>query len=201
MQISCLEDLWILAGHTRQNYPFILVGHASTEKAYRKMLSLGLEMSSIMMIDSCHPIKLDILLATKLQVLAGFFSIAGCTIHVPNVPGSSGGVLGDPTSRPSSAAGLVENLKNSWSLVTFPAGPGMAQNVRLSRLPPSIKALCTENTPDHYMLQQLSTYTNSIGADKFIAVTDGSGPGACGVALIRNQSKTMLWCLDEMVDQ
>lgn len=198
MQVCRMDDLWILAGHTRQDYPFILAGCVSDRQAYPQIFNVGLSMKSLTIPVSYHPVKLDILLASMLQPMADSFAVAGCTISVPDVPGFSGGVLGDPAVNPSSAGGLIENLQTSWSLATFPGGPGMAQNVKLSYLPLSVKALCTTAVPNHTTLQQLSAYTKNIGADKFIAVTDGSGPGACGAALIRSKSQEVLWRLEEV---
>lgn len=198
MQVCRIEELWILAGHTRQDYPFILTGCITNQQSYHQIFNIGLNMSVLTLPASCPPVELDLLLASILQPLAGSVVIAGCTIHVPGVPGFSGGVLGDPAGNPCSAGGLIENLNNSWSLVTFPGGPGMAQNVTISQLPLSIRALCTDAVRDHNTLQHLSAYTKSIGADKFIAVTDGSGPAAHGAALIRNKSQNVLWRLEEV---
>lgn len=198
MHICRLEDLWILAGHTRQDYPFILVGCAFDQQSYPQIFDLGLSINSLLIPCACHPVKLDLLLAAMLQPWGNSLIIAGATIGVPNVPGLSGGVLGDPASSPCSSGGLIENLKGSWSLVTFPGGPGMAQNVKITHLPPAVQALDRENIPDHNTLQRLSVYTKNIGADKFIAVTDGSGPGACGAALIRSKSQVVLWRLEEV---
>ena len=193
-----MDNLWMLAGHTCQDYPFILVGYSLEQQLYHQIFDIGLAMSSLVIPDACHPVKLDYLLASALQPLANLCVVAGCTIRALNVPAFSGGVLGDPGSSPSSAGGLVENLSGAWSLVTFPQSPGMAQNVKISSLPSAVQALCTERVPDDYTLKQLSVYTQSIGADKFMAITDGSGPGAYGAALIRKKSKVVLWRLEEV---
>lgn len=198
MRICHIDDLWILAGRTRQDYPFILAGCGSVLQGYRQIFDVGRSMESLTVPGSCHPVQLDLLLAAMLQPMAGSFAVAGCTISIPGITGFSGGVLGDPADSPSSSEGLAETLKTPWSLITFPGGPGMAQNVRLSCLPFPVKALCTKTVPDHSTLEQLSAYTKSIGADKFIAVTDGSGPGACGAALIRSASQEVLWRLEEV---
>lgn len=198
MQVRRLDDLWLLSGYTRQNYPFILTGYAASPQAYSEIFNAGLAMKALAIPEACHPVTLDLLLANLLQAMAGTFPVAGCTISVPGVPGASGGVLGDPASTPASSAGLIEDLSMPWSLVTFSGGPGMAQNIKLSSLPVSVKSLCTSTIPDHSTLEQLSVYTKSIGADKFIAITDGSGPGACGAALIRSRAQKILLRLEEV---
>ncbi|MBP1764050.1 MAG: hypothetical protein H6Q65_1108 [Firmicutes bacterium] len=198
MQLGRMEDLWILAGRTRQAYPFILAGCLSAPQSDRKIFDLALAIHSLSIPAACHPVTLDLLLANSLQTAATPFSLAGCTIQVPGVPACSGGILGDPNSSPASAGGLIESLPGQWSLVTFPGSPGMAQNITITCLPPEIQALCTHNTPDHRTLQHLSAYTNKLGADKFVAITDGSGPDARGAALIRYQDQELLWRLDEV---
>jgi len=198
MQLGHLEDLWILAGRTRQDYPFILAGCLSAPQSDRQIFNLALTIQALTIPATCHPVTLDLLLANSLQTASNTFSLVGCTIEVPGVPAFSGGILGDPNSSPVSAGGLIEALPGNWSLVTFPGSPGMAQNINITQLPPDIQELCTNNTPDYRTLQQLSAYTQTIGADKFVAITDGSGPHAQGAACIRYQNQEILWRLDEV---
>ncbi len=198
MQLGRLEDLWILAGRTRQDYPFILAGCVSAPQSDQQIFNLALTIHSLTIPAACHPVTLDLLLANNIQTATTAFSLIGCTMQVPGVPAFSGGILGDPNSSPVSAGGLIEALPGNWSLVTFPGSPGMAQNINITQLPSDIQELCTNSIPNHRTLQRLSAYTKKIGADKFVAITDGSGPDACGAALIRYQDQELLWRLDEV---
>ncbi len=117
-------------------------------------------------------------------------------MHVPATPGFSGGVLGDPASSPQSAGGLIESLRPSWSLVAFPGGPGMALSIDLPVIPAAVRAICAAHIPDYRTLRHLSAY--ACAAKKFIAITDGSGPGSCGAVLIRNKRQVALWRLEEV---
>lgn len=188
----------MIAGYTRQKFPFILAGCSLEAQLPRQVFAAGALLRSLHIPGACPPVQLDLLLVEVLQLLAGTCIVAGATIYVPGTPGVSGGVLGDPASSPQSAGGLIEILRPPWSLVAFPGGPGMAQNIELPVIPAAVQAICAANVPDHRTLQRLSAYTYAAGGGKFIALTDGSGPGACGAALIRNNRQAVLWRLEEV---
>ncbi|TWH47107.1 hypothetical protein [Sporomusa sp. KB1] len=198
MRIYRIADLLMLGGRTSQDYPYILVGWIPDEQAYRLFLSLGFQLQSLIIPSACDPITLDCLLANRLQPLAGATFLAGCTLHVPGIAGFSGGVLGDPGQEACSAEGCNEPLTKGWSLLTFPGGPGMAVDREVTDLSARLQTVCTESVPDHNTLISLSEYLAQRGVGKVVGLTDGSGPAACGAALIRQGEKTELWRLADL---
>ncbi|SDF76512.1 hypothetical protein [Sporomusa acidovorans] len=198
MRIYRIVDLLMLGGRTGQGYPFILAGCIPDEQAYNLFVSAGYELQSLIVSKECDPVTLDCLLANRLQSLAAATFLAGCTLHVPGVAGFSGGVLGDPGQTACSAGGCSEAMNNGWSLLTFPGGPGLAADREIPDLPARVQAICTESVPNHMTLISLSEYLTRMGAGKVIGITDGSGPTACGAALIRQGEKTEVWRLAEL---
>ena len=111
---------------TQQGYPYIAAGCVSIKGKIPFVLDLGRKLRFLAAPEACHPVSLDLLLAELLQPLADSFVMIGCTIGIPDVPGFSGGVLGNPGISPRSAEGFMEKLEDDWTLITFPGGPGLA---------------------------------------------------------------------------
>ena len=188
----------MLAGRTQQGYPYIAAGCVSIKGKIPFVLDLGRKLRFLAAPEACHPVSLDLLLAELLQPLADSFVMIGCTIGIPDVPGFSGGVLGNPGISPRSAEGFMEKLEDDWTLITFPGGPGLAVKGKNSILPASIQEIRGKHIPDFRTLRCLADYAETAGVDEIIAITDGSGPGAQGAALIRSKSREVLWKLEEV---
>lgn len=198
MRIYKNADLLMLGSRTSQDYPFILAGRSPDEQVHKLFVALGLQLQSLQIPVACDPVALDCLLADQLQSLAGATFLAGCTLQVPGIAGFSGGVLGDPGQSARSAGGWIERLDNGWSLLTFPGGPGMAADREVAALPARVETACTESTPDHNTLISLSDYLAQLGAGSMLGITDGSGPLACGAAIIRQGKQTEVWRLADL---
>lgn len=198
MQICHIDDLWMLAGRTQQDYPYIVAGCVSLSGKMPPVSYLEQNLRLLTAPEACHPVSLDLLLAELLQPLADSFVMIGCTIRVPSVPEFSGGVLGNPGRSACSAEGFVEKLEDDWTLVAFPGGPGLAVKGEHSVVPASIREIRGTHASDYRRLRRLAVYADTVGADEIIAVADGSGPGAQGAALIRSKSSEVLWKLEEV---
>jgi hypothetical protein len=185
MELLKIDELFMLRGQSMQNYPFIIVGLVKHTLTHQEFHEIGLAISSLTFSGECSPVQLDLLLANKLALVSGYLSIAGCTMHLPHSAGFSGGVLGDPSNPPSHAESILENISNGWTLLTFPESPGMACDSLLPDIPNAIILRCKTGVPDHNTLLSLSLYSEMAGAKRCIAITDGSGVGAVGAALIR----------------
>ncbi|MDR3560343.1 MAG: hypothetical protein P4N59_02715 [Negativicutes bacterium] len=198
MQTVHIEELFMIGGRTLQNYRFIVAGLAPALSANMEIASLGAAVAALSIPEHCAPDRLDLLLAKTLRQSAGVIPIAGCTIEVPDLDGFSGGVLGETAQEPLDAGGELEKLAGGWTLLTFPGSPGMACDTEIAHIPDSVRTVCTLGKADDKAIVSLAAFSQSAGASRSIAITDGSGAGACGAALIRKGSQLKLWRLKEV---
>ena len=197
MRLVRIDELFMLSGHSIQNYPFIIVGLVRNTATQQEFHEIASSISSLTFPERCSPVELDLLLAGRLALVSRYLIIAGCTIHLPHVMGFSGGVLGDPMDQPIHAESIWEYLSNGWTLLTFPESPGMACDSLLTDIPNAVILRSKAGVPDHNTLLSLSRYSEIAGAQRCIAITDGSGVGAVGAALIRKGSQMAVWRLEE----
>ena len=98
----------------------------------------------------------------------------GAAVAIPDITGSTGGILGNPFASKESANGVLEEIGPDLWLITFPGGPGVAfqgsyeNGVKLQQLVLA-QAPDIEGTVD-----SLLRFMPKI-SDIFVIVTDGSG--------------------------
>ena len=197
MRIVKIEDVFMAGGFTVQKYPYIIAGVLANLKSGAAVFSLCGRLAETSFPPELSPSGLDRLLADRLIMLAGKCVIAGCTIKVPGVAGLAGGVLGDPGDQPRGAEGQTDLLACGWRLLTFPGGPGMAWEQNSRELAPLLrdeKGTC----PDSELITKWAAIAQACGEGRCIAISDGSGAGADGAALIACRSKVLVWRLSEL---
>jgi hypothetical protein len=192
-----IEDLALFAGRTSQGFPYIVAGCLASCPRAEAERALEAAMDRIVW-PACSPRKLDIVLAEALRKVSGKFAVIGATIAVPDIAGQGGGVLGDPGQDSRSAEGLEEWLPGGWKLLTFPGGPGIAcQGASAGELTGGIDDL-TELADGKQLLLGLAEIAAAAGLDKMVAITDGSGAGSEGAAMILHHQEFVVLSLAEV---
>ena len=198
MKAYAIDDLGLFAGHTSQGFPYIVAGRLVSWPMAEAARALWAAMDRLAVRPACPPRKLDIALAAALRTVTGKFAVIGATIAVPDIPGQGGGVLGDPGRDSRSAEGVEERLPGGWKLLTYPGGPGITyQGAGAGELTGSIGAL-TEFAAGKQLLLGLAELAALAGLDKMIAVTDGSGAGSEGAAMILHHRQSAVLSLAEV---
>lgn len=193
-----IEDLALFAGHTSQGFPYIVAGCLASCPRAEAERALGTAMDRFAVWPACSPRKLDIVLAEALRKVSGKFAVIGATIAVPDIAGQGGGVLGDPGQDSRSAEGLEEWLPGDWKLLTYPGGPGIAyQGAGTGELAGGIDDL-TELAEGKELLLGLAEIAAANGLDKMVAITDGSGAGSEGAAMILHRQEFVVLSLAEV---
>lgn len=198
MKAYAIDDLALFAGHTSQGFPYVVAGCLASCPLMEAKRELWAAMDGLTVWPACSPHKLDIVLAEALRKVSGKFAVIGATIAVPDISGQGGGVLGDPGQDSRSAEGIEEQLPGGWKLLTYPGGPGIAyQGGGASELTGSIDAL-TELAEGKQLLLGLAEIAALTGLNKMIAITDGSGAGSEGAAMILHHQEFVVLSLAEV---
>ena len=200
MRIVEIEDMFMVGGFTVQKHPYIIAGVVAPGQDVQAVFQICGNLAKTDFTHEPSPYGLDKLLADRLALLAGKCVIAGCTINVPGVAGLAGGVLGDPATEPCDAGGQTDLLNCGWQLLTFPGGPGMAceqSTPALSSIFADEKGSCT----DSELIMKWAAITQAYGAGRCVAISDGSGAGADGAALIVCRSQVLVLRLDELTQK
>lgn len=198
MKSYAIDDLALFTGHTSQGFPYIVAGCLASSPMAEAEQALLTAMDRLTVWPACSPRKLDIVLASALRDVTGKFTVIGATIAVPNILGQGGGVLGDPGRDSRSAEGVEERLPEGWKLLTYPGGPGIAyQGAGGSELTDSISDL-TEFDAGKQLLLRFAELAIATGLDKMIVITDGSGAGSEGAAMILYHQQFVVLSLTEV---
>lgn len=193
----CLGELFIMGGQTRQNYPFLTVGCCRGETDNRLLNDVAGCCRAVSVPGRCDPRLLDEIIARPLQRFGGKLIIAGCTINASRITRISGGVLGDPARPRRSACRGGQERAGDWRIVAFPGGPGIAYEKAgedIGRF-----AALDRQLNGRELLIAIAGEACQHDVSKLIAVTDGSGDGAQGGAIVQNGRDYIVWSLAELI--
>jgi len=193
MKVYRINDLFLFSGSTFKGHPYLAIGKGCRDD--QAMLGQLKHLLDNFQVPSlCSPGKLDRLLASALQKLNPQPFLIGCTIAVPGISGSGGGVLGSPQMLTEQAKGEMERMPGGWKLLTFPGSPGLAFKEGVEgAFCPAINPADPLGQP---LLLKLAAQAYHSGVEEFLALTDGSGPQADGSAIIQKGRDYVVCSLD-----
>jgi len=192
MKVYTLNNLFLFGGTTKENYPYLVIGKKlRAETRYFANLKKRLDSFSVPLV--CSPKILDSIVATMLSEAVPRPFIVGCTIRIPGIVDSTGGVLGNPSLEEKSSEGKIEELGRDWKILTYPGGPGLAW-VK-GDFNPAVKS---KDLHGKELLLDIASQASDSGVESFLALTDGTGNCASGSAIIQYKKEYIVWTLDEV---
>ena len=195
MKVYAINNLFLFGGLTKGNQPYLVIGkQLQPDPTLFIQLKTMLEDFTIPTI--CSAKMLDSLIAAILRKAKSRPFLIGCTIRVSGIAGPTGGVLGNPSLMALSAQGELEVLEDGWKLLSFPESPGLAfKEGARSTFSPEVK--CTDAIGKELLLN-LASQAYKSGVEEFLALTDGTGCGVAGSAIIQCGRDYLIWSLDEI---
>lgn len=177
-----------LKGYTKQKYPFAAAIICSGDAAAGIEKTIAHHMSNFETAAGINCFELDYRLAYHVKKVspANLYAI-GITIRVPDIPGPTGGIIGDPLREISSAGGEIEEIGHGLVAAAFPGGPGLV--IRGSRH--TAQSLIKNVNDGDQGLQPLMTLQKKAlesNVSLGIMVTDGTGVSSPGAVLCINGS-------------
>ena len=195
LEVYTINNLFLLGGRTHERHPFLVIGrHFRLDPAFFSQLQSQLEGFTAPSV--CSPGNLDRLLAAALKKVKPWPLLIGGTIRIPGIKARTGGVIGSPSQTAQPAGGRLEKMEDGWRLLSFSGGPGLAfKEKEYDSYYPDMKK--GGGTGKEFLLS-LAMQAYSAGVEDFIALTDGTGSGAAGSAVIQSGKDYMIWSLDEI---
>jgi len=177
---------FLLKGYTKQQYPYAgaIICPRDAVAGIGKIITH--HMSNFEIAGGINCFELDYRLAYHVkEVCSGDLYAIGVTIRVPDIPGPTGGIIGDPLQEISSAGGASEEIGHGLAAAAFPGGPGLVVRGNRETAQSLIKNV---NNGDQglrplMILQKKAVESNvSLG----IMLTDGTGVSSPGAVLCIN---------------
>lgn len=198
MRVYKISDLFLFGGSTKENNPYLVAGkHLQWNQTFFTQLDNTLRDFTVPAF--CTAELLDHMIAALLRSVMPLPFLVGCTIKMPGITGSSGGVLGNPGLAPKPAQGRLEELGDGWKLITYSGSPGLSFKEGPSgSFCPNLRM--DTGLAGKELILELAAQAYDSGVEEFIALTDGSGPQAAGSAIIQRGREYCAWSLDELVE-
>ncbi|WP_343207948.1 hypothetical protein [Anaerolentibacter hominis] len=131
------------------------------------------------------PVKIDLNLARFLELALPEDVIgAAAVLRMRDIACSCGGIIGDPHISPVAAGGPVDELREGFTLLSAPGGPGCIAQlpaVRMNEIYIHMRNLITKKEKIRYLAAALSE------APRYLIADDGSGPGATGFLQLKDE--------------
>ncbi|WP_068747878.1 hypothetical protein [Thermovenabulum gondwanense] len=122
----------------------------------------------------------------------------GVSIFVPWIKEASGGIIGSPREKISSAQGIIENIGNNLSLIAFPGGPGIVIEGSIEKAMKILQFIefnKTNNDLEKIYQIALNVMTESI--PNAIIISDGCGINRTGCAAAITGNRIELYSLKD----
>lgn len=195
-----MENLktFIFKEHTKESYEVIGAGiytyNAKNDIIY---LMSSLKEFKIRLVDD--PFYIDYVLCSyiKKNCPKSIYAL-GVSIYLPGVKSQTGGIIGNPHSRITSADGLSEDLGHGLSAAAYPGGPGIIICGTTTEAEIILKTV----NPEEGGKKSLSIMLNkakSLGIKMAVLISDGSGIKSQGCVITLENNAVRCISIDRQV--
>lgn len=122
----------------------------------------------------------------------------GVSIYIPSIKSQTGGIIGNPHSRGTSADGLSEYLGNGLSVAAYPGGPGIIICGTTKEAEMTLKTVKPEDGGKKSLSIMLNK-AKSLGIKMAVLISDGSGTKSQGCVMTLENNAVRCISIDRQV--
>lgn len=173
---------FIFKEYTKDGYPVLGAGiypyYTNNDIIY---LLSSINKFKIDLLDD--PFYIDYALASYInKICPNNIYALGLSINLPNISSQTGGIIGNPHNRGSSAEGLSEDIGNGLSVAAYPGGPGVAIYGSAEEAELILKTVKPEEGGKE-KLDRMTDKAKELGIDIAIMISDGTGVKSQGCVM------------------